>query len=142
MLHMHYELLYCIAVKGFHTCQANRIPDRGESLRTIRGLTMRSTQHHCNTQIPSGSIVLVAKCPIAGVVKTRLANDIGDKGAASFAHAMLCDVLRQVGLSVSRFVTFDDYYCNYFFLLIFSKNICNFSFFLLVTTQTSKALPI
>lgn len=51
--------------------------------------------------IPTGSVVLVAKCPIAGAVKTRLARDIGEEGAASFARAMLCDVLEQVGRSVS-----------------------------------------
>jgi glycosyltransferase A (GT-A) superfamily protein (DUF2064 family) len=51
--------------------------------------------------VVTGSIVLVAKCPIAGAVKTRLATELGDSGAASFAHAMLCDVLKQVGLSVS-----------------------------------------
>ncbi len=52
-------------------------------------------------KLPTGSVVLVAKCPIAGAVKTRLAHDLGEEGAASFARAMLCDVLKQVGLSVS-----------------------------------------
>ncbi|KAL7433412.1 hypothetical protein ACHAXH_005952 [Discostella pseudostelligera] len=40
-----------------------------------------------------GAVVVVAKCPIAGVSKTRLAPLLGDEGAAQLAQAMLSDVL-------------------------------------------------
>ena len=46
-----------------------------------------------------GSIVVVAKCPIPGKSKTRLAPWLGETGAADLAKAMLCDVL--MGLSTT-----------------------------------------
>ena len=53
------------------------------------------------TKSPIGTIVLVAKCPLPGTVKTRLAKDFGFEKAASIAQAMLCDILQQVGFCVS-----------------------------------------
>jgi hypothetical protein len=83
------------------------------------------------TMVVTGSIVLVAKCPIAGAVKTRLANELGDTGAASFAHAMLCDVLEQVGLSVSYYYYFGETLDYYNYLLpYFSVTIPFFSCFI------------
>lgn len=49
------------------------------------------------TKSPIGTIVLVAKCPLPGTAKTRLAKDFGFEKAASIAQAMLCDILQQVG---------------------------------------------
>ena len=40
-----------------------------------------------------GCIVVVAKCPLPGTSKTRLAPLLGSEGAASLARAMLSDVL-------------------------------------------------
>lgn len=48
-----------------------------------------------------GAVVVVAKCPIAGVSKTRLAPLLGDEGAAQLAQAMLSDVLVSLSECVS-----------------------------------------
>mmetsp|Transcript_12666 Transcript_12666/g.34949 ORF Transcript_12666/g.34949 Transcript_12666/m.34949 type:complete len:308 (-) Transcript_12666:51-974(-) len=40
-----------------------------------------------------GAIVVVAKCPIPGKSKTRLAARYGKEGSAALARSMLCDVL-------------------------------------------------
>lgn len=47
----------------------------------------------------NSAIVLVAKCPIPGKSKTRLAKDkrLGNEGAADLARAMISDVLERVG---------------------------------------------
>ena len=47
------------------------------------------------------SIVVVAKCPIPGKSKTRLARLLGEAGAARVAKAMLCDVLTTLSGHVS-----------------------------------------
>jgi glycosyltransferase A (GT-A) superfamily protein (DUF2064 family) len=39
-------------------------------------------------------IVVIAKCPIPGMSKTRLIPLLGETHAASFARAMLSDVLQ------------------------------------------------
>ncbi|CAJ1934635.1 unnamed protein product [Cylindrotheca closterium] len=44
-------------------------------------------------QLTSGCIVVVAKCPIPGKSKTRLAPLLGEDGSAKLAKAMLSDVL-------------------------------------------------
>jgi len=55
---------------------------------------------------PEGTIILVAKCPIPGSVKTRLRPLFGsDEDCAQFALAMLSDVLEKVGKTVSGAVT-------------------------------------
>ena len=48
-----------------------------------------------------GTIVVVAKCPIAGASKTRLAPLLGAEGAALLAEAMLSDVLVSLSECVS-----------------------------------------
>jgi len=53
-----------------------------------------------------GAVVVVAKCPIAGVSKTRLEPLLGDEGAAQLAQAMLSDVL--VSLSECVSMSFND----------------------------------
>jgi len=60
-----------------------------------------------------GSIIVLAKCPIAGSSKTRLSSLLGDEGAARLAKAMLSDVLTSISedvscfhISVSSFFTF------------------------------------
>jgi hypothetical protein len=59
-----------------------------------------------------GAVVVVAKCPIAGVSKTRLAPLLGAEGAALLAQAMLSDIL--VSLSECVSISFYDWA---FFLL-------------------------
>lgn len=48
-----------------------------------------------------GAVVVVAKCPVAGVSKTRLAPLLGAEGAALLAQAMLSDVLVSLSECVS-----------------------------------------
>jgi len=43
-----------------------------------------------------GSIIVFAKCPIAGSSKTRLSSLLGDEGAARLARAMLSDILTSI----------------------------------------------
>jgi len=49
----------------------------------------------------TGAIVVVAKCPIPGKSKTRLAKLIGKDGSAHLAKSMLSDVLEAIGQCVS-----------------------------------------
>ena len=48
-----------------------------------------------------GSIIVVAKCPIAGKSKTRLVPLLGKDGSAKLAKAMLSDVLMTLERCVS-----------------------------------------
>jgi glycosyltransferase A (GT-A) superfamily protein (DUF2064 family) len=48
-----------------------------------------------------GAIVVVAKCPLSGLSKTRLVPLLGEEGAASLARAMLSDVLSSLSECVS-----------------------------------------
>jgi glycosyltransferase A (GT-A) superfamily protein (DUF2064 family) len=51
-----------------------------------------------------GAIVVIAKCPISGVSKTRCAPLLGYDGAASLAKAMLSDILVTLSECVSMLV--------------------------------------
>jgi len=51
-----------------------------------------------------GSIIVFAKCPIAGSSKTRLTSLLGDEGAALLAKAMLSDILKSISEDVSCFL--------------------------------------
>ena len=66
------------------------------------------TETNCFTKPRNfnAAIVLVAKCPLVGKSKTRLAKDdrLGNDGAADLARAMLSDVLDRVGRCVSLFL--------------------------------------
>ena len=55
-----------------------------------------------------GAIVIFAKCPISGCSKTRLSTLLSSDGCASFAQAMLSDVL----CSISQHVSFDKNYLS------------------------------
>lgn len=50
---------------------------------------------------PKNAIVIVAKCPIAGSSKTRLAKTglLNDDGCATMARAMLCDIITSINNS-------------------------------------------
>ncbi len=48
-----------------------------------------------------GAIVVIAKCPVSGVSKTRCAPLLGYDGAASLAKAMLSDILVTLSECVS-----------------------------------------
>ena len=48
-----------------------------------------------------GAVIVVAKCPVAGVSKTRLAPLLGAEGAAMLAQAMLSDILISLSECVS-----------------------------------------
>lgn len=48
------------------------------------------------------SVLVVAKAPVPGLAKTRLAADIGDEAAATIAAAALLDTLRAVAATGSR----------------------------------------
>jgi hypothetical protein len=50
---------------------------------------------------PKGAIVVVAKCPIPGKSKTRLAPLLGAEGSAFLAKALLSDVLVTLSECVS-----------------------------------------
>ena len=43
-----------------------------------------------------GSIIVVAKCPLAGKSKTRLIPLLGAEGSATLATAMLSDILQNL----------------------------------------------
>ena len=53
------------------------------------------------TMVPNAMICVVAKCPIAGKSKTRLATGLTDEGCAAMAKAMLSDVLTTLHTSKS-----------------------------------------
>ena len=47
-----------------------------------------------------GSIIVVAKCPLAGKSKTRLIPLLGAEGSATLATAMLSDILQNLTILV------------------------------------------
>jgi len=48
------------------------------------------------TAVPTGAVLVVAKAPVPGLAKTRLASDVGTETASDLAAAALLDVLDQV----------------------------------------------
>lgn len=57
-----------------------------------------------NERPRGGAIVVIAKCPIPGKCKTRLAACLGDEKAALLARAMLSDVLVTLTKSVRTYI--------------------------------------
>ncbi|KAL7581515.1 hypothetical protein ACA910_022084 [Epithemia clementina (nom. ined.)] len=55
-----------------------------------------------------GTVVVVAKCPVPGQSKTRLAPLLGDRGAANLAKAMLCDVILALSLAMQNPIEFEN----------------------------------
>ena len=61
-----------------------------------------------------GAVIVVAKCPVAGVSKTRLAPLLGAEGAAMLAQAMLSDILISLSECVSSLLMgLLDFICAY-----------------------------
>ena len=48
------------------------------------------------------AVLVVAKAPVPGLAKTRLAADVGDRAAAEIAAAALLDTLRVVAAVPTR----------------------------------------
>jgi hypothetical protein len=71
------------------------------STDTPNTATDNTTDNDANTTVCSGSIIVVAKCPVAGQSKTRLIPLLGVAGSAQLAKAMLADVLTALGRCVS-----------------------------------------
>jgi len=57
---------------------------------------MRPRRQEASTRTPPRALAVIAKAPVAGRVKTRLAPAVGPHGAARLATAMLADTLDAV----------------------------------------------
>ena len=75
--------------------------------------------------LTKGSIIVFAKCPIAGSSKTRLSSLLGDEGAARLAKAMLCDILACISEHVSS-----HYFVLHQFVIIIPLKLIRQLFFL------------
>jgi hypothetical protein len=94
--------LYRSRCSHFQPSLAAQYPPRRSVL-----FTCSSSMHTATVvaQMPTdshiGSIIIVAKCPLAGKSKTRLIPLVGESGAVKLASAMLSDVLTGISKCVS-----------------------------------------